>query len=141
MDEVTLQPLVMVDGCFDPLHEGHIEYFREAAAFGLKLVCTIQSDEYILSVKKRRSLLNQQQRLRIISSIRYIHSALIVEKSTSNMLRKIKPTIYFKGKDWMERGLPESELRICEDMGIQVSYGKKTLNSSSSIINSYRAKR
>ena len=29
----------MVDGGFDPLHRGHIEYFRSAAQLGVPVLC------------------------------------------------------------------------------------------------------
>ncbi|NBX51841.1 hypothetical protein EBT25_18345, partial [bacterium] len=31
--------LTMVDGSFDPLHEGHIEYFRLASELGFPVIC------------------------------------------------------------------------------------------------------
>ncbi|NDI10852.1 MAG: hypothetical protein EBY74_07690, partial [Actinobacteria bacterium] len=33
--------VVMVDGSFDPLHDGHIEYFRQAAGLGLPVLCNV----------------------------------------------------------------------------------------------------
>jgi len=36
--------VVMVDGSFDPLHDGHIAYFAEAAALGMPVLCNIAPD-------------------------------------------------------------------------------------------------
>ena len=39
--------VAMVDGAFDPLHAGHIEYFERAAGLGLPLLCNLASDRYL----------------------------------------------------------------------------------------------
>ena len=39
--------VAMVDGAFDPLHAGHVEYFEEAAVLGLPLLCNLASDRYL----------------------------------------------------------------------------------------------
>ena len=52
--------LTMVDGSFDPLHEGHIEYFRLASKLGFPVICNIAPDSWTAS--KHRILLNQDQR-------------------------------------------------------------------------------
>jgi nicotinic acid mononucleotide adenylyltransferase len=38
--------VAMVDGAFDPLHRGHIEYFRAAAELGLPLLCNLQRAQH-----------------------------------------------------------------------------------------------
>ena len=42
----------MVSGGFDPLHEGHIECFRQAAALGLPVLCNVSSDEFVASAAR-----------------------------------------------------------------------------------------
>ena len=49
--------LAMVAGASDPLHDGHIEYFRQARALGTPLLCSIASDDYVAS-KHRLSVSN-----------------------------------------------------------------------------------
>ena len=42
--------VAMVDGAFDPLHRGHIEYFRAAAErLSAPLLCNVASDSYVRS--------------------------------------------------------------------------------------------
>ena len=134
-DSTVLNPVTLVDGCFDPLHEGHIEYFSEARNLGFPVLCAIQTDDYIRSVKRRKAILSQDQRLRVISSVRYIDSAMITEGSTLNVIQKIKPAIYFKGKDWEMKGLPKEEVDFCKVIGIKILFGARTLNSSTIIYN------
>ena len=60
--------VAMVDGAFDPLHKGHIEYFRAAAALGLPLLCNVASDRYVRT--KHPPLLPEQHRAAVIDAIR-----------------------------------------------------------------------
>ena len=54
----------MVDGAFDPLHAGHIEYFRAATALGSPLLCNIAPDRYVRA--KHPALLPVEQRVEIL---------------------------------------------------------------------------
>ena len=38
--------VAMVDGAFDPLHHGHVEYFNRAREVGGALLCNIAPDSY-----------------------------------------------------------------------------------------------
>ena len=38
--------VAMVDGAFDPLHHGHIEYFNRAREVSGSLLCNIAPDSY-----------------------------------------------------------------------------------------------
>ena len=37
---------VLVDGAFDPIHEGHIDYFQQSKKFGLPVACLLAPDTY-----------------------------------------------------------------------------------------------
>ena len=62
--------VAMVDGAFDPLHAGHIEYFREVRALGLPVLCNVASDAYVGT--KHAPLIPAAQRIAIVDAIRYI---------------------------------------------------------------------
>ena len=67
---------VFVSGCYDLLHSGHVEFFRQAAEYG-DLYVGIGSDETILHYKGHRTLWNEQDRLFMVKSIRYVTDAFI----------------------------------------------------------------
>ena len=56
---------ILVTGGFDPLHSGHIEYFKAAKNLGHKLIVGLNSDEW-LTRKKGRSFLPFEERAAII---------------------------------------------------------------------------
>ena len=57
--------IVLVTGGFDPLHIGHISYFKEAKALGDYLVVGINSDAW-LTRKKGRPFMPAKDREAII---------------------------------------------------------------------------
>ena len=60
--------LVLVTGGFDPLHSGHIEYFKEAKKLGDKLVVAVNSDAW-LTRKKGRPFMPFEERIKIIEAL------------------------------------------------------------------------
>lgn len=128
--------VAMVDGAFDPLHRGHIEYFRLASELGVPVLCNVASDRYVST--KHRPLLGEDQRAAIIDAIRYISYTYIYEVDTETVLRQLRPRYYVKGSDWRGR-LPAEQIRICRECGIEVVYLDTVLDSSSRILRDYCA--
>ena len=130
--------LAMVDGSFDPLHDGHIEYFRAAAAVGHPLFCNIASDKWTES--KHRVLLSQQQRGVVIDAIKYISFVHLSATTTLTVLELLQPKVYIKGSDWVARGgIPSEEKEICQKLGIEIIYLDTVTNSSSRLLAEWSA--
>ena len=124
----------MVDGAFDPLHHGHVAYFEAAAGLGLPVLCNVSSDEYV--ARKHPPFLEQQERGAIIDAIRFVDYTHLSQETTAEVLRLLKPRYYAKGADW--RGsLPEEELTICAECGVEVVYLDTVLDSSTTILVRY----
>ena len=123
--------VAMVDGAFDPLHRGHIEYFRAAAQLGAPLLCNVASDRYVST--KHAPLLPETDRAAVVDAIRYISYTHINRFDTETILRELQPKYYVKGKDWEGR-LPPEQVRICREHGIEVVYLDTMLDSSSRIL-------
>jgi cytidyltransferase-like protein len=129
------QQVAMVDGAFDPLHRGHIEYFSaDAERLNVPLICNVASDRYVRN--KHAPLLPEEQRAAIVDAIRYITYTHINQFDTETILRELQPRYYVKGKDWDGR-LPREQVRICAEHGIEVVYLDTVIDSSSRILKSY----
>lgn len=128
--------VAMVDGAFDPLHPGHIEYFRAASELGLPVFCNVASDRYVRT--KHRPLLSEDQRAIVIDAIRYISYTHIYQIDTETVLRQMRPRYYVKGSDWRGR-LPPQQITICSEHGIGIVYLDTVLDSSSRILKDYTA--
>lgn len=93
---------VLVSGCFDMIHSGHIEFFRKASKFGELYVC-IGSDETIKNLKGKFPVNNQEERKFIIDSIKYVKKSIISQGSGQldfkDELINIKPDFFIVNKD------------------------------------------
>ena len=127
----------IVDGCFDPVHIGHVRYFEEAAKHGLPVLCNVQADEYIQRAKQRPTLLPEAQRAALLDSLKPISAVHICRTNTHDVLERLRPAKYIKGADWKDRGLPAVEQEICKKHGIEIVYLDTVLDSSTNIAGTF----
>ena len=109
---------VFVSGCYDLLHSGHIEFFRQAAQYG-DLYVGIGSDATILKYKNHKTLYPEQERLFMVQSIRYVKEAYI-NKGSGVMdfvptVEMLKPDRFVVNAD----GASDEKRRFCEERGIE----------------------
>lgn len=126
---------VFVSGCYDLLHSGHIEFFRQAAQYG-DLYVGIGSDATILHYKNRKTLYPEQERLFMVQSIKYVKEAYI-NKGSGVMdfvptVEMLKPDRFVVNTD----GSSEEKRRFCEERNIEYIVLERTpakgLNARSS---------
>lgn len=109
---------VLVSGCFDLLHGGHIAFFKTASSYG-KLYVSVGRDDNLLFLKGKKPYLTEKERLYIIESIKYVHKAFLA--SGSGMLdfepdmMRIKPDMFIVNRDGHT---PEKE-QLCRELGIE----------------------
>ena len=91
--------VILVGGCFDILHLGHITFLKKAKNLGEKLVVLLESDQNIQKNKgKNRPINNQENRAKILESLRMVDRVIkLPEMKTDQdylkIIKKIKPTI------------------------------------------------
>jgi cytidyltransferase-like protein len=109
---------VFVSGCFDMLHSGHVEFFREAASYG-DLYVALGSDKTVYDLKGRVPINNEQERMFMAQSVSYVKEAFISQGSGmldfEQELREIRPDIFIVNADG---NIPEKR-DLCEDLGIE----------------------
>ena len=109
---------VFVSGCYDLLHSGHVEFFRQAAEYG-DLYVGIGSDATYLGYKHRHTVYPEQERLFMVKSIRYVKDAYINAGSGVMdfvpTLDIVHPDIFVVNTD----GASEEKERVCKERGIQ----------------------
>lgn len=93
--------LCFTNGCFDLIHNGHIESLKYAKSKGDKLVVALNSDSSVASLKTGRPVQGLQDRIKIISSIEFVDYVVSFDESTPfNILNKIKPDVIVKGSEY-----------------------------------------
>lgn len=109
---------VFVSGCYDLLHSGHVEFFKQAAAYG-DLYVGIGSDTTYLGYKHRKTVYSEQERLFMVKAIRYVKDAFINAGSGVMdfvpTLDIVKPDVFVVNED----GASEQKRKECERRGIE----------------------
>ena len=129
------QKKIFVSGCFDLLHSGHIAFFEEAATYG-DVYVGLGSDNTIFRLKNRRTVYNENERLYMLKSMKFIKDAWINKGSGMidflDEIKQLKPDILFVNED----GHTNDKKILCKELGIEYVKSKripkKTLPSRSS---------
>ena len=133
--------IIVVSGGFDPLHSGHIAYFKEAKKLGDKLIVALNSDQWLIN-KKKKFFMPFSERKEIIENLIMVDMVLGFDDddqgSCINALLSIKEMypddkiIFCNGGDRDKNNIPEMSVK---DIEFKFSVGgDKKMNSSSWIL-------
>ena len=92
--------VVFIGGGFELIHYGHVYTISKARSLGDVLVVSVARDSTIRKRKKREPLINEGDRVRLLSSLRDVDAAILgVEGDIYVTLQKVKPDIVALGYD------------------------------------------
>lgn len=140
--------VVLVTGGFDPLHSGHIEYFKAAKQLGDILIVGLNSDDW-LTRKKGKPFLPWEERATIVSELKDVARVINFDDndgSAKNAVRKVRaiyPTaqiVFANGGDRTKDNIPEMDL-LSEMLHLEFVFGvgsENKKNSSSWILKSWQ---
>ncbi|HVN19382.1 MAG TPA: adenylyltransferase/cytidyltransferase family protein [Dongiaceae bacterium] len=117
---------VIVSGCFDWLHSGHVRFFEEVSRYG-DLYVVVGHDANIRLLKgEGHPLQSQQERRYAVGAVRYVKEALISTGEgwldADPEIRQLKPDIYAVNEDGDVGGKRD----YCAALGIQYLVLKRT---------------
>jgi len=112
---------VLVTGCFNVLHPGHIRLFKFARTLGQKLVVAVESDR----LAGAAGHISQHLRLEGVRSCVLVDDAFIFEEPISELIYKLRPCFVVKGREYEKKFNPEAE--------VLESYGGRLVFSSGEI--------
>ncbi len=142
-----MKTLVLVTGGFDPLHSGHIAYFRAAKQLGDTLVVGVNSDAWLVR-KKGRAFMPWNERMNIVKNIKDVDFVLEFNDDDGSAKQAIKlarqtwpdhKIIFANGGDRTDANIPEMEF---EDRNLEFAFGVggfDKANSSSWILEEWKA--
>ena len=140
--------VVLVTGGFDPIHSGHLAYFKAAKQLGDTLVVGINSDDW-LTRKKGKPFMPFQERLEIIKGLSIVDDVISFDDSddsASGAIYKLMATsahnkdiIFANGGDRTKGNIPEmatwhGKIEFVFGVG-----GEDKKNSSSWILKEWKA--
>ena len=109
---------VFVSGCYDLLHSGHVEFFRQASQYG-DLYVGIGSDRTVEQLKGHKTLYSERERLFMVRAIRYVKEAYI---NQGEGMLDFLPTLDIVQPDCLvvnEDGDREEKRQLCRERGME----------------------
>jgi len=132
--------VVAVSGGFDPLNgRGHLTHIKEAKKLGSKLIVILSRDDQLIAKGNKKSgtfYPSIEDRIAIIQELKSVDEVVLnIDKDglCADSLELYKPDIFAKGGDRDIRNMPQKELDICKELGIDIVYNvgvPKTTSSS-----------
>lgn len=110
---------VIVTGCYDWFHTGHIRFFEEAAEYG-DLYVIVGHDKNIEELKgPAHPMFSEDERRYMVGAIRFVKQALISSGSgwldAEPEIIRLKPDIYIVNED----GDKDIKRKYCESLGLK----------------------
>lgn len=130
---------IIVSGYFNPLHIGHIEYFKKSKDIGDKLFVIVNND-FQRKLKGSKEFMLQDERVSIIKELKIVYEVFLSVDKDSSVSMSIEKVydkynrsfdLYFaNGGDQTNNKIPE--IKICNKLGIDLidGLGNKIQSSS-----------
>lgn len=126
--------VVLVGGCFDILHPGHVIFLQKAKKMGDNLVVLLESDEKIKQLKgNHRPFFNQKERAVVLKGLKFIDQIIMLpfiksDADYEKVIKKLKPDIIAA-----TFGAPDNyhKQRIAKIVGAKLKYVSKIVGSYS----------
>ncbi len=101
---------IMINGCFDMLHPGHLYLIKEAKKLGDFLIIGINSDECRVKQGKRKPVIPAEKRKEMLEAIRYVDKVEIYDEThpPQELIKKYNPDIVVAGE---EEGVKENLIK------------------------------
>ena len=116
--------IVLVTGGFDPLHSGHIEYFKAAKKLGDLLIVGLNSDSW-LARKKGQPFMPFTERQHIIEHLYMVNHCILYDDSDGSSIEAIKN---------VRMMYPEGEIIYPADFQQPVDLSLQLANSETGVI-------
>lgn len=146
----NIQRIVICTGGFDPLHSGHIAYFKESKKLGDKLFVGLNSDKW-LSRKKGMPFLNYDERKTIVEALEVVDGIIEFNDDDNTACDAIEQilhdtennVIFANGGDRNNTSTPEYQ-KYYDHPKVDFAFGigsKEKKNSSSWILDKWKTNR
>jgi cytidyltransferase-like protein len=141
--------IVLCTGGFDPVHSGHLAYFKAARALGDRLIVGLNSDAW-LTRKKGQPFMPIQERLALVGNLNMVDEVVTYnddDESSSDAIRVVRARypaadiVFANGGDRTQENIPEmtvQDSRVFFEFGVG---GQDKRNSSSWILQEWKAPR
>ena len=139
--------IVLCTGGYDPVHSGHLAYFKSARALGDRLIVGLNSDAW-LTRKKGRPFMPLHERLALVGNLNMVDEVVVYnddDGSSSDAIRVVRSRhpdadiVFANGGDRTAVNIPEMDI---VDNNLEFAFGvggEDKRNSSSWILQEWKA--
>ncbi len=97
-NKLRTKKTVLVGGCFDLLHYGHVQFLKKAKEQGDFLTVALESDQFIKEIKKRIPIHDQKQRAKILETLDFVDLVILLPRLRTyeeyfNLVKAVRPAI------------------------------------------------
>jgi len=94
--------IVFTNGCFDLIHQGHIDYLSQAADHGDILIIGLNTDASVKRLKgENRPVQDERSRALLLSSLRFVDAVVLFDQDTPyELIQLVNPDVLVKGSDY-----------------------------------------
>ena len=131
--------IVLANGCFDPLHVGHIRYLYGAKEHADLLVVALNNDASTRALKgDGRPVVKASDRAKLLAGLKMVDAVLLFSaRNVSGILKSLRPDYHAKGTDYTVETVPE--LETSKALGIKtVIVGDPKSHASSEVLTRVR---
>ena len=139
--------IVLITGGFDPLHSGHIAYFKAAKTLGDMLIVGLNSDDWLV-LKKGAAFMPWNERLCIINNLSMVDEVYTFDDDDGSAKHFIQQArahypdaelIFANGGDRTKDNIPEMDVVDSNLSFVFGVGGENKMNSSSWILQEWKA--
>jgi D-glycero-beta-D-manno-heptose 1-phosphate adenylyltransferase len=94
--------IVFTNGCFDLIHDGHLQYLAQARGLGNRLVVGLNTDASVRRLKgKTRPIIPEQSRARLLAALQFVDLVVLFDEDTPlHLIEALNPDVLVKGGDY-----------------------------------------
>ncbi len=95
--------IVFTNGCFDILHQGHIDYLSKARDLGGALVIGLNTDASVKRLNKspERPINKEQSRALVLAALVLVDAVVLFDEDTPyELIKTVQPDVLVKGADY-----------------------------------------
>ncbi len=126
--------VVLVGGCFDVIHPGHVIFLEKAKKAGDRLIVLLESDERVRKLKGiNRPVNNQKERAKVLLALKSVDRVILLpnmetEEQYDAVVKKIKPDIIAAT---LGEKNAEHHVRAAKLVGAKIKYVTKMIGNYS----------
>lgn len=134
MVQAMYSKIVLANGCFDPLHYGHVLHLRAAKKLGDYLVVAVTRDEFV-NKGPGRPVFTIDQRCDMLRELRCVDHVFDIEDHFS-ALQLVTPDVFVKGAEYRGK-ISSATTDYCKACGIEIAFTDELTFSSTKLLNHY----